>query len=100
MNEWHGNTVSVHNQIPTSATESNFEDVIPSTPPYQTTTALTPNSTTTSTQDNNKKKTQEKIELLLEHVAGNSGALLSSFQESINILKNMDRNFAALLEKF
>jgi hypothetical protein len=78
----------------------NFEDVIPSTPPSKTTTATTRNSTTTSTQDNKKKKTQEKIKLLLEQVVGNSGALLSSFQESTNILKNMDRNFAALLEKF
>ena len=47
-----------------------------------------------------RKKTQEKIELLLEQVVGNSGALLSSFQEFTTILKNMDRNFAALLEKF
>jgi hypothetical protein len=100
MDEWHGNTASVNNQIPASATESNFEDIIPSTPPSQTTTATTPNSTTTSIQDNKKKKTQEKIELLLEQVVGNSVALLSSFQESTNILKNMDRNFAALLEKF
>ncbi len=79
MDEWHSNTASVYNQIPASATESNFEDVIPSTPPSQTTTATTPNSTTTSTQDNKKKKTQEKIELLLEQVVGNLGALLSSF---------------------
>ena len=59
MDEWHGNTASVRNQIPTSATESPLEYVIPSTPPSQTTTATTPNSTTTSTQDK-KKKTQEK----------------------------------------
>jgi hypothetical protein len=100
MDKWHDNTTSVNNQIPASATESKFKDVIPSTPPSQTITATTPNSTTTSTQDNKKKKTQEKIKLLLEQVVGNSGALLSSFQESTNILKNMDRNFAALLEKF
>ena len=74
MDEWHGNTASVRNQIPASATETTFEDVIPSTPPSQTTTATTPNSTTTSTQDK-KKKTQEKIELLLEHVVGNSRLL-------------------------
>ena len=47
-----------------------------------------------------RKKIQEKIEFLLEHVVGNSRALLSSFKESTNIMKNMDRNFAALLEKF
>ena len=99
MDEWHDNTTNVHNQIPASTTKSPLEDVIPSTPPSQTTTATTPNSTTISTQDK-KKKTQEKIELLLEHVVGNLWALLSSFQESTNILKNMDRNFAALLEKF
>jgi hypothetical protein len=46
-----------------------------------------------------RTKLKKKIELLLEHVVGNSGALISSFQESTNILKNMDRNFAALLEK-
>ena len=84
--------------MPASATESPLEDVIPSTPPSQTTTATTPNSTTISTQDK-KKKPQEKIKLFLEQVVGNSGALLSSFQESTNILKNMDRNFVALLEK-
>jgi hypothetical protein len=43
MDEWHDNTASVRNQIPTSATESNFEDVIPSTPPSQTITATTSN---------------------------------------------------------
>jgi hypothetical protein len=55
MDEWHDNTASVCNRIPGSATESNFEDVISSTPPSQTTTATTPNSTTTSTQDKKKK---------------------------------------------
>ena len=96
MDEWHG---SLRNQIPASATESTPEDVIPSTSLSQTTTATTPNSTTTSTQDK-KKRTQEKIRLLLEHVVGNSRAIFSLFQESTNILKNMDMNFAALLEKF
>lgn len=95
MDEWHGSRASVRNQIPASATESFEEDVIPSTPTScQTTTAATP-----STQDR-RKKTQEKIEILLEQVVGNSGALLTSFQESTTILKNMDRNFAALLDKF
>ena len=32
MDEWHGNTASVRNQIPASATESPLEDVIPYTP--------------------------------------------------------------------
>ena len=99
MDEWHDSTASVRNQIPASVTESTPEDVIPSTPPSQTTTATTPNSTTTSTQDK-KKKTQEKIELLLKQVVGNSKALLSSFQECTNILKNLDRNFVVLLKKF
>ena len=65
IDEWHGNTANVRNQIPASATKSTFEDIIPSTHPYQATTATTLNSTTTFTQDK-KKKTQEKIELLLE----------------------------------
>jgi hypothetical protein len=65
MDESHDNTASVCNQILASATESTFEDVIPSILPSQTTTAITPNSTTTSTQDK-KKKTQKKIEILLE----------------------------------
>jgi hypothetical protein len=56
MDEWHGNTASVHNQISASATESNFEDIIPSTFPSQTTTTTTPNSTTTSTQNNKTNK--------------------------------------------
>ena len=58
-----------------------------------------PSQTTTSTQ-NKKKKIKEKIEFLIQQVVGNSGALLFSFQESTNIMKNINNNFAALLEKF
>ena len=76
MDEWHDNTASVCNQILASATKSTLEDVIPSTHPSHVTTATTPTPTTTSTQDN-KKKTQENIELLLEHVVGNSGLFVS-----------------------
>ena len=47
-----------------------------------------------------RRKSQEKMKPLLEHVVGNSGAFLSPFQESTNLLKNMDKIFAALLEKF
>ena len=47
-----------------------------------------------------KKKAQEKIKSLLDHIVGNFGALLATFQESINNLKSMDRNFATLLDKF
>jgi hypothetical protein len=65
MDEWHGNTASVRNQIPANVTESTFEDVISFTSLSQITTATTPNSTTISTQDK-KKKTQQKIELFLE----------------------------------
>ena len=94
MDQWHGSRASVHNDIPASATESWTEDVIPSTPTMsQTTTSAPP------TQEK-KKKTQEKIETLLEQVVGNSGALLASFQESTAVLKNMDKNFAALIAKF
>ena len=94
MDQWHGSRTSVHNDIPASATKSWAEDTIPSTP--------TPSQTTTSAQptQEKKKKIQEKIENLLEHVVGNSGALLASFQESTAILKNMDKNFAALIAKF
>ena len=99
MDEWHDNAATVCNHIRASATESSLEDVNPFTTPSPTTTATTPNSTTTFTQYK-KKKTQEKIEFMLEQVVGNSGALLSSFQESTNILENMDKIFAAFLEKF
>ena len=47
-----------------------------------------------------RRKTQKNIEILLEQVLSNSGTLLSSFRKSTNILKNMDRNFVALLETF
>ena len=47
-----------------------------------------------------KKIVQKKIKLLLEYVVGNSGVFLSSYQESTNILKDMHKNFDALLEKF
>ena len=43
--------------------------------------------------------TQKKIGTLLEHVVGNLGALIATFQESIDILKNMDKNFVALIAK-
>jgi hypothetical protein len=47
-----------------------------------------------------KKKSQDKIEGLLQQVVGNSTILISTFQQSTDLLKNMDRNFAALLERF
>jgi hypothetical protein len=37
---------------------------------------------------------------LLEQVISNSSTLISSFQQSTDLLKNMDKNFAALLKKF
>ena len=46
-----------------------------------------------------KNKTKEKIEILLEHVVRNSWAFFASFQESTAILKNMDKNFDALIAK-
>jgi hypothetical protein len=94
MDQWHGSRASVHNEIPASATKSWTKDSISSTSiPSQTTISAPP------TQEK-KKKTQEKIETLLEQVVGNSEALLASFQESTAILKNMDKNFAALIAKF
>ena len=99
MDECHNDTANIRNQIPANATKSTLENVIPSTLLSHVTTATTPNSTTTSTQDN-KKKTQENIDIFVEHVVGNLGALFSSLHESTNILKNMDINFAVLLEKF
>jgi hypothetical protein len=98
MDEWHGSRASVRNQIPASATES-WEDVIPSTPATPS-TAATPSTVPTPSTQEKKKKIQEKIEILLEQVVGNSAALLTSFQESTNLLKNMDKNFAALIDKF
>ena len=94
MDQWHGSRASVHNDIHASATESLVDNTIPCTPTLSQTTTSTP-----PTQEK-KKKTQGKIENLLEHVVGNSGALLALFQESTTILKNMDKNFAALIAKF
>ena len=93
MDQWHGSRANVHNEI--SATATNFwrEDVIPSIPtPSQTTTSAP------STQEN-KKNIQENIETFLEHVVGNSWALIASFQEYTVIFKNMDKNFVALVAK-
>ena len=73
MDQWHGSRASVHNDIHASATESLVDDTIPCTPTLSQTTTSTP-----PTQEK-KKKTQEKIENLLEHVVGNSGALLALF---------------------
>ena len=94
MDQWHGSRMSVYNEIPTSATKSWTKDVILSTPTLSQTTTFAPPT------QGNKKKTQEKIETLLKHVVGNSGALIASFQESTAILKNIDKNFAALIAKF
>ena len=94
MDLWHNSRVSVHNDIPISVTESWTEDIIPSTPiPSQTTTSAPPTQ-------KKEKNIQEKIETLLEHVVGNLKALLASFQESTAILKNMDKNFVALIAQF
>ena len=98
MDVWHGRRASVHNQIPASATESLADDPILSTPTL--TTAANSAATSATPNQDKKKKTGEKLESLLEQVVGNSGALLASFQESTAILKNMDKNFAALLAKF
>jgi hypothetical protein len=61
MDQWHGNRTSIQNQIPTRATKSWQEDVVPSTPTpsTQTTTIFAP-----STHDK-KKKNQDKLENLL-----------------------------------
>jgi predicted PolB exonuclease-like 3'-5' exonuclease len=47
-----------------------------------------------------KKKTEENIEGLLQQVVENSTIIISTFQQFTKLLKNMDINFAALLEKF
>jgi hypothetical protein len=97
MDEWNSSRASVHNQIPASATEI-FEEHLTPASPTSAQTISTPIPAPTTQEK--KKKTQDKIGGLLEQVIGNSSALLTTFQESTNFLKNMDRNFAALLEKF
>jgi hypothetical protein len=96
MDTWNSKRASVHNQIPASAQEG---DETCATPPTTPEISQPSPSTAPSTQEK-KKKTQEKIEGLLQQVVGNSTILISTFQQSTELLKNMDRNFAALLEKF
>ena len=97
MDQWHGSKASVQNHIPASATKFWPEDVIrcTPTPPTQTTTT----TSAPSIQDK-KKKNQNSLVNFLKYVLGNLGALLTSFQEFASILKNMDKNFTALLAKF
>jgi hypothetical protein len=46
-----------------------------------------------------KKKFQDKLEGLLEKIVSNSSSFLITFQESMALLKNMDRYMATILEK-
>ena len=99
MDIWNSTRASVHNQIPASAMEGDSTFGTPSTPPPLVESAHVHPPSAPNTQDK-KKKNQDKIEELLQHVVGNSTILISTFQQSTDLLKNMDRNFAALLEKF
>jgi hypothetical protein len=95
MDTWNNKRANAHNQIPASAQEGDDTCGTPPTTPeiFQPSPSITP-----STQEK-KKKTQEKIEGFLQHVVGNSTIFISTFHQSTELLKNMDRNFAALLEK-
>jgi hypothetical protein len=53
----------------------------------------------TPKQEKKKKKFQENLEIILEKVVSNSSSFLTTFQESIALLRNMDRHMAAILEK-
>lgn len=88
------------NQILASLAKLQEEDIIPSIPIFcQATTTTLPTITPSRTKNFFQKKTQETIKSLLDHVVGTFGALLASFQEFTNNLKNMDRNFDTLLDK-
>lgn len=99
MDIWNNTRASVYNQIPASAMEGHSTFSTPSTPPPIVESPQVHPPSAPSTQEK-KKKNQDKIEELLQHVVGNSTILISTFQQSTDLLKNMDRNFAALLEKF
>jgi len=51
----------------------------------------------TSKQD--KKKIQERLEVILDKVVSNSSSFFTTFQESMALLKNIDRHMASILEK-
>jgi hypothetical protein len=46
-----------------------------------------------------KKKFQDKLEGILEKVASNSSSFLTTFQENMALLKNMDKHMATILKK-
>jgi hypothetical protein len=101
MDIWNSTRASVKNAIPASATERNEDLDSPSTPSTSPSSPLSSQITSSAPKSQEKRKTnQEKMHGLLEQVISNSSTLISSFQQSTDLLKNMDKNFATLLEKF
>ena len=83
MDTWNSKRASVHNQISASTQEGHETYGTPPTTPnfFQPSPSTVP-----STQDK-KKKTQEKIEGFFQQVVGNSTILISTFQQSTELLK-------------
>ena len=100
MDIWNSTQASIHNQIPASVMEGDSTFGIPSTPPPIVESPKLHPPSAPNTQEK-KKKNQNRIKELLQHIVGNSTMILIfTFQQSTDLLKNMDRNFTALLEKF
>jgi hypothetical protein len=92
---------SVKNAFPISAMARNEDLDNPSTSTISPSSSLSLQIISSAPKVQQKRKTnKEKMHGLLEQVISNSTTLISSFQQSTNLLKNMDKNFAALLEKF
>jgi hypothetical protein len=93
--------VSVKNAIPASAIKRKEDLDNPSTPSTSPSLPLSSQITSSAPKSQEKRKTnQEKMHGLLEQVIKNFSTLISSIQQSMDLLKNMDKNFATLLEKF
>jgi hypothetical protein len=91
MDIWNNTCVSVKNAILASATERNEDLDSPSTPGTSPSSPLSSQITSSTPKSQEKKKTnQEKMHGLLEQVISNSSTLISSFQQSMDLLKNMD----------
>ena len=88
LDVWDSTCASVKNQIPTCATKGENES-------HEDKGSLELQELEVIPKQEKKKKFQDKLEGILEKVVNNSSSFLTTFQESMALLKNMDMHMAA-----
>ena len=86
MDMWNRQRASVVNQMSTNAHEDDDHHSMQSTQK---------NSPTNATKY--EKKIQDRMEEFLEQIVNNSSSLISSFQATTKLLKNMDAHMTTLV---